>query len=72
MIPYVSQLGWNRLFLASGKFYSENVLRKRMYAISLYRCDVCIYPGSRGQIEILVGETSRSLALCFSTVVFGL
>ena len=38
-----------RPFLASGEFY---VLWKRMYAISLYRYDVCIYSGSRGQNEI--------------------
>ena len=59
IIEYFSQPGWNKLFLASGKFY---VLQKRMYVISLYRYDVCISSGSRGQIEIFVRETSRSLA----------
>ena len=48
-----------RPFLASSKFY---VLWKRTYAISLYRCVVCIYSGRRGQIEIFDRETSRSLA----------
>ena len=33
-------------FLASGKFY---VSWKRMYALSLYRYDVCIYSGNRGK-----------------------
>ena len=28
-----------------------------MYAISLYRYDVCIYSGSMGQIEVFVRET---------------
>ena len=55
--------GWNRLVFAFGKLY---VLWKRVNAISLYRYDVCIYSGSRGQIEIFVRETSRSLALYFS------
>ena len=52
-----------RPFLASGKCY---VLWKKMYAISLYRYDVCIYSGSREQIEIFVRETSRFLTLYFS------
>ena len=34
-----------------------------MYAISFYRYDVCIYSGSRAQIEIFVAETSRFLVL---------
>ena len=42
-----------------------SAMRKRTFAISLYRYVVCIYSGSRGQIEILVWETSRSLALYF-------
>ena len=68
-IEHFSQPGWNRLFLESGKFF---VLRERMYVISLYRHDVCIYGGSRGEIEIVVPETSRSLALYFSPyIVFG-
>ena len=37
-----------------------------MYAISLYRYDVRIYSGSRGQIEIFVRESSRFMALYFS------
>ena len=37
-----------------------------MYAVSLYRYDVCAYGGSRGQIEIFVRETLRSLGLHFS------
>ena len=37
-----------------------------MYAISLYRYGVCIYSGSREQIDVFVRETSRSLALYFS------
>ena len=40
MIEYFSQPG---LILVSGKFYS---LRKKMYAFSLYRYDVCFYGGS--------------------------
>ena len=36
-----------------------------MYAVSLYRYDVCIYSGSRGQIEIFVRKTSRFLAWYF-------
>ena len=41
--------------LASGKCY---VLWKGMYwyATSLYGYEVCIYGGSRGQIEILPGR----------------
>ena len=41
-----------------------------MYSISRYRYDVCIYSDSRGQIEIFVWETSRSLALLFFAIVF--
>ena len=67
MIEYFSQPGWTRPFSASGKFY---VLRKRMYARSRFTAtvtiDVCIYGGSREEIEIVVQETSRSLALNFS------
>ena len=36
-----------------------------MYAVSLYCYDASIYTGRRGQIEIFVQETSRSLALYF-------
>ena len=39
MIEYVSWPGLSKLFLASGKF---NVLQKKMFAISLYRYNVCI------------------------------
>ena len=53
----------SRLFLASGEFY---VLWEKKYAISLYRHDVCIYSGSREQIENVVRETSRSSASYFS------
>ena len=39
-----------------------------MYAISLYRYDVCIHSGSRGQLKIFVRETSRSPALYFPSL----
>ena len=50
---------WNRIGLASGKFY---VLWNRIYAFLLYRYDLCIYSGSGGEIEIFVRETTRSLS----------
>ena len=36
-----------------------------MHAVSLYRCGVCIYLGSRGKNKFFVRETSRFLALNF-------
>ena len=47
MIESFSYPRWNRLSLASGTL---NVLRKRMYATSLYRYDVCISGDSSGKI----------------------
>ena len=43
-----------------------------MYVISLYRYDVCIYSGSREQIEIFVRQTSRSLELLCVSQSFSL
>ena len=48
-----SDLPFSGICLAPGKFFVE-VMRKRIYAISLYRRDLCIYGGSRGQEETLV------------------
>ena len=42
-----------RVTLAPDKFY-DSVMRKRTYDISLYRYDLIIYGGSRGQKETLV------------------
>ena len=56
-----------RLFLTSGRF---DVLRERVYAISLYRHDVCIYGGSRVQIDIFIPEGSQFPALSFSPFRF--
>ena len=52
MIEYFSRPG---LILVSGKFYS---LRKKMYAFSLYRYDVCIYGGSTvgGELKFWSGR----------------
>ena len=48
----ISYSGWNRLYLASGKFY---VLGKRMYTISLYRYDVCMAVAG-GKLRFLSGR----------------
>ena len=45
-----------RVLLAPDKSY-DSAMRKRTYAISLYRRDLCIYGGSRGQKETLYGGT---------------
>ena len=45
-----------RVPLAPDKSY-DSAMRKRTYAISLYRRDLCIYGGSRGQKETLYGGT---------------
>ena len=42
-----------RVSLAPDKSY-DSVMRKRTYAISLYRRDLCIYGGSRRQKETFV------------------
>ena len=38
---------------------------RRMYAISLHRCDLFIYGGSKGQMYSFVREISRSLVIYF-------
>ena len=50
-----------------GYFGVWQILRfvEQDYAISLYSYGVCIYSGSRGQIEIFVLKTSRSSAQYF-------
>ena len=40
-----------------------------MYAISLYRYDLCIYGGSRGQIDIFVRDFAI-FGIVFFTIVF--
>ena len=42
-----------RVPLAPDKSY-DSAMRKKTYAISLYRRDLCIYGGSRGQTETFV------------------
>ena len=56
-----------RPVLASDHFY---VLLKRMYAISLYHSDECIYSGSRGQIEIFCPGDLAIFGVVFFTIVY--
>lgn len=50
------------LLLALGNVY---VAEKNVCYLA-FRCDLCIYGRSRGQREVLVLGTSRSLAIHFS------
>ena len=58
--------GLLKAILASGDFMLCGIGYTSKYAISLYRYDVCIYSGNRGEIQIFIRETLRSFALYFS------
>ena len=60
-----------RVPLAPGKSY-DSAMRKTTYAISLYRRDLCIYGGSRGQMETFVrgNGVARDLWRCTFSLSF--
>ena len=59
-----------RVPLAPDKSY-DSAMRKKTYAISLYRRDLCIYGGSRGQKATFVRGNGAPRDLCLSFYQFG-